>query len=657
MAPKVLFVLTSQEKIPATGAPTGWYLPEFAHPYDVLKDKAELVIASPKGGAAPLDPGSAKLFAEDPVSSAFVKEKEALWTNTVKLSDVKAADFDAILYVGGHGPMFDLYDNADSLSLIQEFAESKKPVAAVCHGPVALLKATAGGKPVIEGAAVTGLANAEEDAVGMTKYMPLELETELGKVSKGGYVKASENFGEKVVVSRVAGTGSVLITGQNPSSATAVGKEILKALNLEYPRAIATEPEETLWLSVKQYIPIDNPNPKPGDITIIGAHANGFPKELYEPLWEEIYARAKSHGFGIRGIWIADVAHQGNSGVLNENVLGNDPSWFDHPRDLLHFINLKRAEMPRPIFGVGHSMGGNNLINLALMHARLITSLVLMDPVVHRLEISHRDHSFHTKSNNIPTTTAASSHRRDIWPSRSTAAELLKKNKFYQTWDPRVLDRWIQYGLRELPTALHPLPPNTSPTDEKPVTLTTSSHQEVFTFSRPNYTGNLAGDAPINRLTHPDLVPDQTYGFPFYRPEAPRTFAQLPHLRPSVFYIFADKSDMCLPQLTQDKLNFTGTGVGGSGGVAEGRVKSVLLNNVGHLIPMEAVGEAADHVAGWIGKEMERWRAEEEEFREMWAKKSTIEKTTIDEEWKKYVKPPVRKGERGVGSGRSNGKL
>ncbi|PGH02199.1 hypothetical protein GX51_04773 [Blastomyces parvus] len=423
----------------------------------------------------------------------------------------------------------------------------------------------------------------------------------------------------------------------------------------EYPRAIATEQEETLWLSVKQYVPIDNPNPKPGDITIIGAHANGFPKELYEPLWEELLSRAKRHGFGIRGIWIADVAHQGNSGVLNENVLGNDPSWFDHPRDLLHFINLKRAEMPRPLFGIGHSMGGNNLINLALLHPRLLTSLILMDPVINRLEITHQDHTFHTKTNTIPTTTAASSYRRDIWPSRAAAAESVKKSKFYQPWDQRVLDRWIQYGLRELPTALYPLPPTppSAPSpqtteDVKPVTLTTTRHQEVFTFSRPNFTP--PNTKPVNRLTHPDLFPGITSAYPFYRPEPVLTFSRLPNLRPSVLYVFADKSDMCLPQFCQDKLNNTGIGVGGSGGVAEGRVTSVMLNGVGHLIPMEAVGETADHAAGWIGREMERWRREEEEFRKGWEKVSRIDKVTIDEEWKRHVKPPVRNNQKNGGA-------
>lgn len=129
----------------------------------------------------------------------------------------------------------------------------------------------------------------------------------------------------------------------------------------EYPRALAHSQEDVLYLAVKQYIPVENPDPQPGDITIIGAHANGFPKELYEPLWDELIGVSKDHGFRIRSIWMADVAQQGQSGVLNEELLGNDPAWWDHSRDLLHLINTKREEMPRPIIGVGHSMGGAQL--------------------------------------------------------------------------------------------------------------------------------------------------------------------------------------------------------------------------------------------------------------------------------------------------------
>lgn len=99
---------------------------------------------------------------------------------------------------------------------------------------------------------------------------------------------------------------------------------------------------------------------------------------------------------------------------------------------------------------------------------------------------------------------------------------------------------------------------------------------------------------------------------------------------------------MCIPKLCQDKLNFTGIGVGGSGGVAAGRVKSVVMKDVGHLIAMEAVDECADRAAEWIGSEMRRWRAEEEELATEWSKKSKIEKATVDAEWKRYVGPPPR---------------
>ncbi|KAF3390243.1 Glyoxalase 3 [Penicillium rolfsii] len=235
MAPKVLVVLTSANEIPKIQKPTGWYLPEFAHPWEVLHDKVSLTIASPKGGEAPLDPSSVEMFKSDATSTKFLSEQKALWTNTHKLSDVlaRADEFDALFYVGGHGPMFDLTTDSTSLALIQTFAAAKKPVAAVCHGPCVFLNATSpSGVPLISGATVTGFSNVEEDQVQLSDAMPFMLETELQKVSGGGYVKADEPWGEKVVVSKTAGLGGVLITGQNPASATGVGEAILKALGL-----------------------------------------------------------------------------------------------------------------------------------------------------------------------------------------------------------------------------------------------------------------------------------------------------------------------------------------------------------------------------------------------------------------------------------------
>ncbi|KAF2496028.1 hypothetical protein BU16DRAFT_617537 [Lophium mytilinum] len=399
-----------------------------------------------------------------------------------------------------------------------------------------------------------------------------------------------------------------------------------------YARATVHEQEEVLHIAIKQYTPLDNPHPKPGDITIIGAHANGFPKELYEPLWDDFLRRSKQYGFSIRGIWIADVAQQNASGVLNEGKLGDDPSWFDHPRDLLGMINHFRAQMPRPIIGLGHSMGGNNLVNLSLIHPRLFETLILVDPVI--------QHVSSKKGNYAPA--QASSRRRDFWPSRAAAETSFKKSKFYQTWDPRVLDRFIEHGLRELPTQLYPTSTSTptipypatstteptltpTPPQPRPVTLTTTKHQEVFTFLRPNYSPSTS-----DRRTHPDLDPSDDPQTPFYRPEPIMTFHQLPHLRPSVLYIFGSLSDLSTPEFRANKLSVTGTGIGGSGGVKEGRVKEVVFEKTGHLIPMEKPGETAESVAQWVAAEMDRWRAAEKLAEQDWEGRKGVERVQLN---------------------------
>ncbi|KAH8697494.1 putative toxin biosynthesis protein [Talaromyces proteolyticus] len=426
----------------------------------------------------------------------------------------------------------------------------------------------------------------------------------------------------------------------------------------EYPRATSTSQEQTLRLAVKQYIPLDNPSPQPGDVTIIAAHANGFPKELYEPLWEELHARSKNHGFRIRSIWMADVAHQGQSGVINEDVLGNDPSWYDHPRDLLHLINLKRDEMPRPIVGIGHSMGGAHLVALSLTVPRLFHSLVLLDPVIQR-QTTQFPEDFQGKF--VPLNTVLSTYRRDIWPSRKAAAESFSRSPFYKAWNPRVLERWVKYGLRELPTATHPLPSTEAHNknqsdDEKPVTLITTRHQEVFTFSRPNYDYDTETNKPASVSETPDLIPNEPNPHPFYRPEPVQIFYNLPHLRPSVLYIFAGQSNMCPPHMMADKLDNTGIGAGGSGGVAAGRVKSVFFKEKGHLLAQEAVIECADAAADFFGPELKRWKAEDDAFRQEWNRKSKVEKVTVDERWLKEIGPPPARPSRST-DGNSKPKL
>ncbi|RMZ85799.1 hypothetical protein DV737_g382, partial [Chaetothyriales sp. CBS 132003] len=370
----------------------------------------------------------------------------------------------------------------------------------------------------------------------------------------------------------------------------------------EYPRALLDDQEAVLYLHVKQYIPTDNPDPQPGDVTIIGAHANGFPKELYEPLWEYLLHSAAKNGFRIRSIWIADVAHQGQSGVLNEAQLGNDPSWADHARDLLHLINLKRDQMPRPLIGIGHSMGGNQLVNVAYMHPRLFTTLILLDPVIHYTAFDQAGR---------PNIAQLSTFRRDLWPARKTASDTFLSSPFYARWHPKVFDRWCRYGLRDLPTAIYPLDPHSQGPD--PVTLTTTKHQEVFTFLRPNYGREGFDGTPINRKERPDLDTSLLQHGQFYRPESPAAFLRLPELRPSVLYLFGAESDLSHPEQCALKMKHTGVGVGGSGGAPDGRVTSITYDGVGHLIAMEAPDRTAEDAARWIAKELERWTKDEQE--------------------------------------------
>ncbi|CAD6442109.1 ce745f57-5e4a-45b6-af45-638e45ce2962 [Sclerotinia trifoliorum] len=229
--PKVLFVLTSHDKMGNSGKPTGWYLPEFAHPYDILAPHTEITIASVLGGASPLDPASIEASTDD-VSVNFLNTQESLWKNTAPLSDFvgKAAEFDAIFYVGGHGPMFDLSHNETSQRIISEFHSLNRVIAAVCHGPAALAYAKLpSGKFFLEDTPVTGFSNTEEENYGVVDVMPFELETALNEASKGKYEKAAENFAAKVVVAR---NGKV-ITGQNPASASGVGEAILAELRKE----------------------------------------------------------------------------------------------------------------------------------------------------------------------------------------------------------------------------------------------------------------------------------------------------------------------------------------------------------------------------------------------------------------------------------------
>ncbi|KAJ7188780.1 class I glutamine amidotransferase-like protein [Mycena filopes] len=223
--PSILFVFTSVTET-LTGAQSGWYLPEAAHPYYILAPHASIDFASPKGGNPPLDPGSVKLFENDPDSIKFLADEtvKAKLAACAKLSTISVKDYDAIFYIGGHGPVIDLAVDNVNIKLASEFYQAGKIVSAVCHGPAAIVGATdAQGKSIFAGKSVTGFSNAEEVILGKVKDVPFALEDRL--VSLGAtYTKAAEAFGPHVVVD------GTLYTGQNPASSVPLAEAILKGL-------------------------------------------------------------------------------------------------------------------------------------------------------------------------------------------------------------------------------------------------------------------------------------------------------------------------------------------------------------------------------------------------------------------------------------------
>jgi putative intracellular protease/amidase len=222
---KILMVLTSHDQLGSTGRKTGFWLEEFAAPYFVFRDAGvELTLASPKGGQPPIDPKSDLPENQTPAMSRFKKDSTAqsALAQTVRLGDMKAEDFNTVFYVGGHGPMWDLAESADSISLIESFYNSGKPVALVCHAPGVLHRVTYKGAPIVKGKRVTGFTNDEEEEVHLTKVVPFLVEDELKRL--GAIFEKVPNWQPLSIVD------GRLITGQNPASSTFAAQALVSLL-------------------------------------------------------------------------------------------------------------------------------------------------------------------------------------------------------------------------------------------------------------------------------------------------------------------------------------------------------------------------------------------------------------------------------------------
>ncbi|MFT5838134.1 MAG: putative intracellular protease/amidase [Flavobacteriales bacterium] len=226
MTKKILMVLTSHDELGNTGQKTGFWVEEFAAPYYAFIDAGvEITLATPKGGQAPIDPTSTLEDFQTSATERFDDDKQAQAkiANTVKLSSLNEADFDGVFYPGGHGPLWDLTDNTDSITLIESFLKAGKAVATVCHASAALLNVKqASGEFAIKGKAVTGFTNSEEEAVQLTEVVPFLLEDEL--IKRGGEYQKAEDWHAFAV------QDGLIITGQNPASSALAAEKLLTHL-------------------------------------------------------------------------------------------------------------------------------------------------------------------------------------------------------------------------------------------------------------------------------------------------------------------------------------------------------------------------------------------------------------------------------------------
>lgn len=226
---KILIVLTSHSALGNTGQKTGFWVEEFTTPYYVLADAgAELTIASPLGGQPPVDPKSEAPDAQSPSTERFYKDNVLIdkVAHSFKLSEIKAADYDAVFYPGGHGPLWDLAKDKNSIKLIENFYNENKPIAFVCHGPAALIHVKAkNGEALVRGKNLTAFSNTEEDGAKLTTVVPFLLEDELKKL---GAIYSNGKDWESYVKQ-----DGLLITGQNPASSEAVAKLLLKTFHTE----------------------------------------------------------------------------------------------------------------------------------------------------------------------------------------------------------------------------------------------------------------------------------------------------------------------------------------------------------------------------------------------------------------------------------------
>lgn len=258
------------------------------------------------------------------------------------------------------------------------------------------------------------------------------------------------------------------------------------------------------------------------------------------------------------------------------------------------------------------------------MHPRLFYGLGLIEPIIQNA------------SPDGPNPAMLTSLRRDIWPSRGEAEASIRKSRLFKTLDPRTVNKYVQFGVREVPTAIYPVSEKSN-IRAGAVTLTSTKHQEAWRYVRSRF-DPLPSDPsdPKERLISPDQDPLEEGRHMFVCAGTIQTFFALPQVRPAVLWVFGSSSPINTPSRRDEKMKWTGIGRGGSGGEKAGRVKAIVMEKAGHLVPFEKVSETAQNIQRWMDEELKRYWLDEE-FHKNYQSRKSEDGRVLSKEWMKGV--------------------
>lgn len=384
-----------------------------------------------------------------------------------------------------------------------------------------------------------------------------------------------------------------------------------------YHRGVRDAFRSRLQLHVKRYILQDyscmRPDSNSTPLTIVFIPGVGSTKESYEPFLSSLVTQSSAPP--IRQIFSFDCVDHGQSYLLNQHELGDEPHWLDPARDLLQLLNYFQAEVVAPVVGISQSAGANAVLVADSWSPRLFQAVVCIEPVV--------ENGWWHLNEGLDGTLPVTSHspqpvfkhrgrnyngvraflRRDTWPSRRAAEDAFRRNRHYSSFDRKVLEKVFQYDLQPL----------SSDDPDGPVTLTTPSFLEAAHYMRldPPLPGQEAADYATRTLESRHLPG-------FYSPGPALGKGQMGRITTRVLYVWAPENPFTNPKYHRRVTAATGTGLGGSGGVKTGQVDEAFVDQGGHTLPFDNPVGTARQIAHWLGgKWWQEWQKEQVRWREV----------------------------------------